>query len=677
MKKKVIVTGASGHIGYHVALQLIGSGFDVQLLIRKENPNITRLRNKGAQVITADLMQPETYAHVFKGIDVLFHLASENTTDTSDEKKTIDNTFGLSKKVLDTALAADIKTIIYTSSVVVLGRSPDPQKPLNENDKAGFLESPYVKGKFLAEEYCDELIKTKQADIRRIYPSWVVGTGYINETPPHKVIRQFLEKGQLFYFKGGISIAAVEEVAKAHVNALLKGKPQEKYIAAGNNITFKQFYALLASLSGKKKPIVFLPKWFVYLASMAARLVLGKKSPVDPAYIKSVIGNYSWYDSSKTIRELDYTIPPAQEILQQGMLAIKQDSLGLNKLVDKQDAAVAKTEYAAGDLLLITGIPGWLGNRMIDVFMNGDTFGKYAINRKIRLLVQPQFKGLFPAELPFEIVYGDITDKNSLREALKDVKAVYHLAGVIYPKKISSYYKVNYEGTKNLVDVCIEEGVKRLLFMSTDSTCGYSAKGKIFDEHTPPTPYKNYGRSKYMAEKYLIDKTAEGLIEGTSLRGFWFFGPFMPARNLGFFKMFYWKRQVIFGNGKNLRSISHVDNIIQAFIKAEKKSETIGKWYWIGNKKPVLTVNGIYETLAAGLNVPYKPLHVPNIMCELFSIFDSFISIFGKLNATIHAAGKFHKNIAGEITAAERDFNYDPQVGFEEIKKELKELKLR
>ena len=171
-----------------------------------------------------------------------------------------------------------------------------------------------------------------------------------------------------------------------------------------------------------------------------------------------------------------------------------------------------------------------------------------------------------------------------------------------------------------------------------------------------------------------LEKTKEGLIDGTSLRGFWFFGPFMPERNLIFFKMFHWKKQIVFGNGKNYRSISHVDNTIQAFIKAEKEKNTFGKWYWIGAKKIAYTVNEIYQNIADGMGVKYNPRYVPKWMCELFSLGDSFLGFFGKLNATIHAAGKFHKDIAGEITAAEKDFNYNPDIGFEEIKKELKKL---
>lgn len=671
--KKIIVTGASGHIGYHVALQLLESGYEITLLIRKENQNILQLKSKGAHIVIADLQNTESYKTELKDADVLFHIASENTTDTSDEKRVIENTFGLSKKVIDTAIASQVKTIIYTSSVVVLGRSSDPGQLINETHTAGYLESPYVKGKFLAEQYCEKIIKEKSVDIRRLYPSWVVGNNDPKLTPPHTIIKNYLQKGQAFYFSGGISIATVEEVAKAHINAWLKGKPNEKYVLAGNNITFKEFYKALAKHSGHKPPFLFIPKWIIYLGSIAAKLILGKKSPVDPKYIKSVIGNYSWYNSEKAIKELGYNIPKTDAILSGAIIEAQKKLIGINALVQKNNS-LKKIEYEQGDVLLITGFPGWLGNRMLDILMNGDRYGNNSVNRKIRLLVQPKFKGLISFPSNIELLYGDIMDKNSLKEVLKNVKTVYHLAGVIYPKKIKLLNEINFIGTKNLVDTCIDLGVRRILYMGTDSICGYGRTQRIFDEHTPAQPYKNYGKSKYSGEKYIFDKTKEGKIDGTSLRGFWFFGPFMPERNMAFFNMFYWKRQLVFGNGKNFRSISHVDNIIQAFIKAEKKNETIGKWYWIGNKNPATTVDQIYSHVAEAMGVTYKPLYVPKWMCKLFSILDTIIGTTGKLNATIHAAGKFHKDIAGEITAAQRDFGYNPDVEFEEIKKELPEL---
>ncbi len=674
MTKKVIVTGASGHIGYHVALQLINLGYEITLLIRKENQNTLYLKSKGARIFIADLKVRESYQEVLKNTDVLFHIASENTTDTSDEKRVIENTFELSKQVIDTAIVSNVKTIIYTSSVVVLGRSSDPSVLINENNKAVYLESPYVKGKFLAEQYVKKLIQEKQVDIRSIYPSWVVGNNDLKQTPPHKIIKNYFQKGQAFYFSGGISVASVDEVAKAHINAWLKGDVNENYVVAGNNISFKEFYTVLSKYSGHKAPFLFIPKWIIYFGSIVAKLVLGKKSPIDPNYVQSVIGNYSWYNSEKAIKNLDYSIPNIDSIIHDAIIETKKKMLGINKLVQGNNS-IKKIEYKQDDVLLLTGFPGWLGNRMLDVFINGDRFGNNAVNRKIKLLVQPQFKGLISLPSNFELVYGDIMDKNSLKEALKDVKTVYHLAGLIYPKEIKSLHEINFIGTKNLVDTCIELGVRRILYMGTDSICGYGKTKRIFDELTVEHPYKNYGKSKYLGEKYILEKTAEKKIDGTSLRGFWFFGPFMPERNRTFFEMFYWKKQIIFGNGKNFRSISHVDNTIQAFIKAEKRKETFGKWYWIGNKNPRTTVDQIYATIAEALGVNYKPLYIPNWICELFSLLDTIIGITtGKLNATLHAAGKFHKDIAGEISAAQKDFDYCPDVEFEEIKKELPNL---
>lgn len=674
MQKRVVVTGASGHIGYHVAMQLLELGFDTSLLIRKENQNILDLKKKGAHIHLVNLLSPDSYRAVLENCDALFHIASENTTDTSNEKRVIANTFELSKIVIDTAISKHIKTIIYTSSVVVLGRSSQQSVLINENNKATYLESPYVKGKFLAEEYCDLLIKENKADLRRLYPSWVVGDKDLKLTPPHKIIKDYFQKGQAFYFAGGISVASVQDVAKAHINAWLVGKTNEKYIIAGNNITFKDFYTTLSKYSGHKPPSIFIPKWIIYLGAVVAKILLGKKSPVDPKYIKTVIGNYSWYDSQKAIRELNYSITPTDETISKAIVDTKKKTLGLLQLNHKNNPQLHKQSYDQNDVLLITGFPGWLGNRMVDILMNGDRFGNNAVSRKIKLLVQPKFKGLIFLPENFEIVYGDISDIASLKVALENVTTVYHLAGVIYPKSIKTFNDINFIGTKNLVDACIESGIRRILFMGTDSICGYGREKRIFDENTTAHPYKNYGGSKYLAEKYILDKTSEGKIDGTSLRGFWFFGPFMPDRNKNFFNMFYWKKQIVFGNGKNYRSISHVDNIVQAFLKAEKSKNTFGKWYWIGDKKADHTVDDIYNYIAAALGVKYNPLYIPKWMCELFSILDSFWALFGKLNATVHAAGKFHKDIAGEITAAERDFNYKPDVGFEEIKKELNEF---
>jgi dihydroflavonol-4-reductase len=679
---KAIVTGAAGHIGFNVTKILLQKNYDVHLLVRSINTNIVELQALGAKVYPCNLFEVESYAAILKDADVLFHLAAENTTSMSNASRVLENTDKLTQVVLNACLENGINTVIYTSSVVVIGRSTNAQKLLAEKDINPFPESPYVLGKMNAEKYVENFIQQHQYDIRRVYPSWAVGTGDTKLTPPHKVIKDFLEKGAPVYFDGGISIAAVEEIALGHVLAYEKGKFGETYILSGENITFKKFYELLVANSSQKMPMAKMPKFAIVMASwILTKLfkLMGKEFPISPEYAKAVVGTYSWYDCSKAKQELGYQTQAVETILKNAVADAQKKILGVHLLGKKTRLNPHQNEIKSNTIdsetLLITGVPGWLGNRMIDILINGDRFGHHQSNRKVRLLLEPRFKNLLSLPSNFEIVYADITNKQQVNNAVKGVTSVFHLAGAIYPKNIEVLYKVNVDGTKNIVDACIENNIRRIVFMSTDSTCGHGTNDKpIFDEHTSATPYKNYGKSKFLAEQYILDKTKEGKIDGTSLRGFWFFGPFAPARQLTFVNMFHWPRQIVFGNGKNLRSISHTDNIIEAFFQVEKNKNTFGHWYWIGNDAPHPTVDTIYTSIANALGVKYKPMYIPKFLCRCFELFDTFLGKFNYLHPTIHAAGKFDYDIAGDIDKAKRDFNYQPKISLQDAAKELKEM---
>ena len=175
-----------------------------------------------------------------------------------------------------------------------------------------------------------------------------------------------------------------------------------------------------------------------------------------------------------------------------------------------------------------------------------------------------------------------------------------------------------------------------------------------------------YGKSKFLGEQYLLQKTQAGEIDGTSLRGFWFFGPNAPARQDGFLKMFRWKRQIVFGNGKNYRSITSVENLAHALIAAAPVEGTYGKWYWIGDRKADYTVDDIYELLANHFGSEYRPIYIPVFVCYGINLMDWLMSKVGLLHPTIHAAGKFYFDIAGSIDAARRDFGYEPLISLKE-----------
>ncbi|HSH38370.1 MAG TPA: NAD-dependent epimerase/dehydratase family protein, partial [Chthoniobacterales bacterium] len=399
------------------------------------------------------------------------------------------------------------------------------------------------------------------------------------------------------------------------------------------------------------------------LATAAKRAfgLIGAEPPVDPNCVDAIVGNYSWYDSSKAVAELGYRIPPPEESLREAVLHARRRLAGTYQL-NLKTAGAAYPAPNDNDPLLITGVPGWLGSRMLDIMINGDRFGNRQPPRRIRILAHPSAKGLLELPAQIEIVYGDINDKAALKSALEGVTVVYHLAGAIWPPKVETLYRVNARGTKTLVEACVESGVRRVLFMSTDSTCGHgTATKRVFDENTEADPYRDYGKSKREAEQHLLRATAEGHLDATILRGFWFFGPYAPARQLGFIRMFSWPRQIVFGNGKNLRSISHVDNVVDAFFRAEKNPATYGNWFWVGDAEGGRTVDAIYQTVAEAVNRPYRPFYVPVCMCRIFNLLDLMLSKLGRIQPTVYSAGKFHYDIAGTSEAAARVFGYQPR----------------
>jgi nucleoside-diphosphate-sugar epimerase len=87
--------------------------------------------------------------------------------------------------------------------------------------------------------------------------------------------------------------------------------------------------------------------------------------------------------------------------------------------------------------------------------------------------------------------------------------------------------------------------------MSTDSVCGHETeRNRFFDENTRAKPHSDYGMSMYLAEQYLLERTTAGKLDGTVLRGFWFFGPYAQPRQRKFLKMMRQRRQFVLERGK-------------------------------------------------------------------------------------------------------------------------------
>lgn len=308
---------------------------------------------------------------------------------------------------------------------------------------------------------------------------------------------------------------------------------------------------------------------------------------------------------------------------------------------------------------LVTGAPGWLGSTLVEALIKR--------RDKVKCLVLKNLDASGLEKLGAKIVRGDLTKRETLKkEDFIGADVVYHCAGIIHPKKIKELYELNFNGTKNVLDVSIEAGVKRFVFVSSNSPLGINKNRNILmKEDDPYDPYMNYGKSKMLAEKYVNKKFSEGKIETVIIRPCWFYGPNQPLRQTTFFNMIKKGNPILFGDGKNLRSMSYVDNTVQGLILAGTKKNAAGQTYWITDERPYSTIE-IYQTVADILGVKLKPRYVPKFFSSIFEIIDRILQAMGLYIQEVHVAGEMDKDIACSIEKAKRELGYKPKVQLKE-----------
>ncbi len=318
--------------------------------------------------------------------------------------------------------------------------------------------------------------------------------------------------------------------------------------------------------------------------------------------------------------------------------------------------------------VLLTGLPGWLGNRFLEVLTKGFEGEGPVRDWKIRcLLFQPLAASFSKDGSNVEYVFGDVTKKDSLRAAVGGVDVVFHAVGIIHPQRVSEFYQINTLGTENLLSVSSDYGVKKFIYLSSNSVGGTQvSRGHLLTEDEAPRPYLNYGISKYRAECAVNDYHRRGKLETVILRPCWYYGPGQPDRQTKFFQMIRKGNPIIFGKGDNLRSMSYLDNVCQAMLLAAEKERAAGQTYWIADARPY-PINEIYETIAQLFGVRhFKPRRVPDWISEGCFVLDQCLQRLGCYQKEIHVAGEMNKNIACSIKKAERELGYHPRVSLRE-----------
>lgn len=315
---RVLVTGATGFVGSAVMRQLLARGDDVIVLARP-NSDRRNLAHQRVSIVEGDLRDPASLARACAGIDGLFHVAADYRLWTRNPSDLYVSNVDGTRNLMQAALVAKIKRIVYTSSVATLGlhangTSANEDTPVSLADMIGH----YKRSKFLAERVVDDLVQREGLPAVIVNPSTPIGPHDIKPTPTGRIVRDALQGKIPAYVDTGLNLVHVDDVATGHLLAFSQGTIGRRYILGGENKSLRELLTSIARRCGRTPPRIKLPRRalypIAYIAEAWAWLTHGDEPQITVDGLR-MSKKKMYFDSRRAVNELGYQFRPAEEAI--------------------------------------------------------------------------------------------------------------------------------------------------------------------------------------------------------------------------------------------------------------------------------------------------------------------------------------------------------------------------
>ena len=308
----IFLTGATGFVGHHVARELAAQGADLRLLVRKSS-KLQNLEGIKGEIHIGDLSDPESIRPALEGCDALMHVAADYRLWIPDPQAMYRANVDGTRELLRMAREAGIKRVVYTSSVATMGFRKDgiivnEDTPVTLKAMVGH----YKRSKFMAEQVAIEAAKSGQ-HVMILNPTTPIGSNDAKPTPTGRIFVDFLNHKFPAYVDTGLNLVDVSEVAKAHATALTKGRPGERYILGGENLSLKQILDKMSAITGIPSPTMKIPFAIAATYAFFEENITGRIRGREPrATLEEVrMGRKKMYASSaRAQQELGFRIAP-------------------------------------------------------------------------------------------------------------------------------------------------------------------------------------------------------------------------------------------------------------------------------------------------------------------------------------------------------------------------------
>jgi dihydroflavonol-4-reductase len=308
---KVLVTGATGFIGSHVAHLLAERGDEVVLGVQADSPDAA-IADLDLKRVKLDVLDRRSVRRALTGAERVFHCAGVTSVRPADAERLFEVNVGGTKLVMNECLRAGVERVVYTSSAAALGPA-EPGRTADETQifTAGRLGIPYVNSVHEAEVEAMR-VAAHGLPLVCVNPGVCFGAGD-HLLASTRLARSFLLGRIPVYTDGAASVVDVRDAAAGHLLADERGEIGERYILGGRNFTFDRLFADLSRLSGVEPPVKLPAR-----AALAAATVLGAAGrgwPLTPLEVRAATQWWT-YRSTKAGRELGWKARPHEETLE-------------------------------------------------------------------------------------------------------------------------------------------------------------------------------------------------------------------------------------------------------------------------------------------------------------------------------------------------------------------------
>ncbi|MDZ7935050.1 MAG: SDR family NAD(P)-dependent oxidoreductase [Emticicia sp.] len=313
--KKVLVTGATGHIGNVLVRTLVNEGFSVRILtLNGFLP--TYLQDLPLEVLSGDIRDESAVSDAVKGMDGVFHLAGIISISSYKSPDLYSVNVNGTENMIKACLAHNIKRLVYVSSVHALPDLPHHQliTPNIEITTQDLLGS-YAKSKAMATLALKKAITQHNLNAVICFPAGVMGPYDYLGSDAGRSIKEYLANNIPFYIEGEYNFVDVRDVANGLIAAYFKGQKGEGYILAGEVITVKQIIEAIKSKVPTTQIPRKMPTFLALLFSYPTELIfkiLNKKTPYTPYSVKVLQSNCN-FSIEKSQQELGFKYRPLKE----------------------------------------------------------------------------------------------------------------------------------------------------------------------------------------------------------------------------------------------------------------------------------------------------------------------------------------------------------------------------